>query len=389
MRASKSRVLAFFIGVAAVTAWPQAVPASPARPRIHLEPTTEEGRFVTRGAGYSLNLGPAEAVLLLSEGRPVRERPLGLAAAPVAVHVRLLGANTEALAEAGEPLPGRSHYFRGADRSKWRRDVAHFGRVTYRQVYPGTDLTYYGNAGALQHDFVVAPGADAGRIRYEIEGATSIRLDTAGDLLMATPMGELRQMAPVAYQDVKGQRVAVASRYVLHGDHQVGFQVGPRDERLPLVIDPILSYSTFMGGSAQDSGEDVTIAPDGTLWFVGTTFSSDLPQVVNGPSGDQDAFVSHFASDGKTLLSTTYIGGGSAEYANRAKATASGVYVVGGTVSSTSRAPTGRARSAAIHRRGSSRGALLPAVRHAELPHRVGCHRPPYTCGGLWQRSPR
>ena len=110
-------------------------------------------------------------------------------------------------------------------------------------------------------------------------------------------------------------------------------EVGPHDGRRPLVIDPVLSYSTFLGGSGPDNGQDVTIAPDGTLWYVGTTFSSDLPSAANGASGDQDAFVSHFTPDGRTLLSTTYIGGTSADFANRAKATASGVYVVGGTVS--------------------------------------------------------
>jgi hypothetical protein len=334
MRALNSRFLAFAVPVVGLTAWLQAVGLQgAARPRMSFEPTTEEGRFVTRGAGYSLHLGPTEAVLLLSPEGPTRARPRLSVAAPVAVRLRLDGANADARAEAGELLPGKSHYFRGADRSTWRRDVEHFGRVTYRHVYPGTDLTYYGTEGVLEHDFVVTPGADPGRIRFQVEGATSVRVDAAGDLVLATPVGEVRQKAPVAYQNASGGRVAVACQYVLRDERQVGFQLGPHDASAPLVIDSVLSYSTFLGGSALDSGLDVTIAPDGTLWYVGTTFSSDIPAAVGGASGDQDAFVSHFTPDGQTLLSTTYIGGSNADFANRAKATLSGVYVVGGTVS--------------------------------------------------------
>jgi hypothetical protein len=346
MRALSIRVLGLASSIAGLTAGGHAtdlraersaagVAASPslARPRMHFEPTTEDGRFVARGAGYSLYLGPTQSVLLISPEKPTRQ---GRLTPPprAAVSMKLDGATAGGRADASEPLPGKSHYFHGADRSAWRRDVAHFGRVTYRQVYPGTDLTFYGHEGALEYDFVVSPGADPERIRFLVEGATSVRVDTGGDLVLATPMGEVRQRAPVAYQSATGgERVAVACQYVLRDGRQVGFEIGPHDARLPLVIDPVLSYSTFVGGIARDDGQDVTIAPDGTLWYVGTTFSSDVPSAVNGASGDEDAFVSHFTADGRTLLSTTYVGGASADFANRAKATATGVLLVGGTVS--------------------------------------------------------
>jgi hypothetical protein len=342
MSAWPGRVPAFAGSVVCLTALLPAadLQAGTARPRIHFEPMTEEGRFVTRGAGYSLHVGPAESVLLLSPERPTRGRHRPDSAVPVAVRLRLDGANAEARAEASERLPGKSHYFRGADRSAWRRDVPQFGRVTYRQVYPGTDVTYYGNLGALEHDFVLSPGADPGRIRLEVVGATSLGVDAAGDLVLATPLGEVKQKAPIAYQVANGQRVAVACPYVLREDGLVGFEVGPHDVRRPLVIDPVLTYSTFLGGSAWESGLEVTVAPGGGLWYVGTTFSPDMPSARNGPSGDQDVFVSHFARDG-SLLSTTYLGGGSADSANRAKATASGVLVVGMTVSADFPSPDG------------------------------------------------
>jgi hypothetical protein len=211
--------------------------------------------------------------------------------------------------------------------------VPHFARVTYRQIYPGTDLTFYGNQGVLEHDFVVDPGADPSRIRLEIQGASGVRVDDAGDLVVTTAVGEVRQKAPVAYQIVEGQRRAVASGYTLGRTGEVGFRLGDYDSHRPLVIDPVLRYSTFLGGSDADAGQDVTVARDGSLWIAGTTFSSDFPGAGNVWSGDQDAFVSHFTANGQTLLSTTYVGGTSAEFANRVKATGSGVYVVGGTVS--------------------------------------------------------
>jgi hypothetical protein len=251
----------------------------------------------------------------------------------VVLRFRLVGGNAEARAEAGEAQAGRSHYFHGSDPAKWRRDVSHFGRVAYREVYPGTDVVHYGSEGSLEHDFVIAPGADPSRIRLEVEGGGSLRLDEVGDLVMVTRLGEVRQKAPVAYQLVNGRRRLVRSAYRLEGTNSVGLRLGPYDEARPLVIDPVLTYSTFLGGSAGEAGQDVTVAPDGSLWFVGWTQSSDLPGALNGWSGDWDAFVSHLAPDGRTLLSTTYLGGGLGDFANRARATSSGVYVVGGTVS--------------------------------------------------------
>ncbi|HYN04388.1 MAG TPA: choice-of-anchor D domain-containing protein [Vicinamibacteria bacterium] len=301
--------------------------------RLHFEPTSGDEQFVARGAGYSLLLGASASTLILAPAKPSREAPRPARSQPVVLLFRLMGANADARVETSEALPGRSHYFRGADPSRWRHDVPHFGRVTYRQVYPGTDLTFYGTAGALEHDFVVAPGSDPGRIRLGIEGASTLRIDEAGDLVMTTALGDVRQKAPVAYQLVDGERREVVSRYVLPKEGEVAFRVGPYEGHLPLVIDPVLSYATFLGGSSQDSGLDVSIAPDGSLWLAGSTFSSDLPGAGNGWTGDQDAFVSHLTADGETLLSTTYVGGGNADFANRLKATGSGVYVVGATVS--------------------------------------------------------
>ena len=300
---------------------------------LHFEPTTADGTFAAQGTGYSLHVEAGGSTLLLAPRKLSREAPRPTSSVPVMLRFRLIGANTLARGEASEALPGRSHSFRGADPSKWRRDVPHFGRVTYREVYSGTDLTYYGQGGVLEHDFVVAPGGDPGRIRLAVEGGSGLRLDAGGDLVIETHLGEVRQQAPVAYQVVGGRRRMVASQYVLEGTRGVALRLGAYDPSRSLVIDPVLRYSTFVGGSDGDAGQDVAVAPDGSIWFSGTTFSSDLPGADDNWTGDQDVFVSHFAADGQTLLSTTYVGGTNADFGNRLKVTASGVYVVGGTVS--------------------------------------------------------
>ena len=225
MRALNSRFLAFAVPVVGLTAWLQAVDLQgAARPRMHFEPTTEEGRFVTRGAGYSLHLGPTESVLLLSPERPTRDRPRLAVAAPVAVRLRLDGANAEARAEASELLPGKSHYFRGADRSTWRRDVAHFGRVTYRQVYPGTDLTYYGTRGGARARLRRLPGRRSrtdplpGRGR-DLGACRRGGRPGPGD---SGRRGEAEGPCRVPERE-RRQRVAVACQYVLRDERQVGF----------------------------------------------------------------------------------------------------------------------------------------------------------------------
>jgi len=300
---------------------------------LHFEPASAEGQFVAAGTGYGLLIGPGSSTLVLAAGRAGRT-PLGTVPSGSVLRVRLVGANASARAEASEVLPGRAHSFRGASPSGWRRDVAMAGRVTYREVYPGVDLTYYGNGGALEHDFVVRPAADASVLRMALEGAVGVRLDEAGDLVVAMPGGEVRQRKPVAYQLIGGERRTVACRYVFEDEGRIAIRVGDYDASRPLVVDPVVEYATFVGGSGADAGQDVAVAPDGTLWVVGTTFSVDLPGAGSGGSGDQDVFVSHFAADGRTLLSVTLVGGANADFGNRVKVNGSGVYVAGGTVSS-------------------------------------------------------
>jgi hypothetical protein len=211
-------------------------------------------RFLARGRGYGLFLTSTEAVLVLAPGRPLaRGGPaVARAGAPALVRMRMVGADPSARIAGAEPRPGHNHYLIGAAEG-WRRSVPAFGRVHYTDVYPGVDLVFYGTDRQLEYDFVVAPGADPAAIVLIFAGAEAMRVDHEGDLVLATGVGDLRLRRPVLNQEANGHRQPVEGGYELDGD-RVRFRVGSWDASRPLVIDPVLGYSTFLGGSSNDQG---------------------------------------------------------------------------------------------------------------------------------------
>jgi len=295
-------------------------------------------RYVSRGSAYSLFLTSTEAVL------EVGRRPSGgpLASRPVVVRMRLAGGNPVETLTGTDELSGKSNYLIGNDPSKWHTSVPNYARVAAKGVYPGIDLIYYGNQGQLEYDFEVAPQADPGRIRFALEGAQGLRVDSQGDLLVKVEGGELCFRRPVAYQKADGAERLVPVRYMLKGKNQVEFRLASYDRRQPLVIDPILSYSTYLGGSNIDAGNGIAVAPDGTAFIAGGTFSTDFPtahplQPNDGGSLDfpQDAFVTKINADGSTFAYSTYLGGKKEDVANGIAVDAAGeAFVVGTTFSS-------------------------------------------------------
>src|SRR5262249_12023170 len=261
-----------------------------------------EVKFLARGAGYTVFLTPSEAVLTLDRGESDR------------AVVRLMPVATRDGARiAGEnPLPGVVTYTRGGSIS-----APTYASVRYAELYPGIDLVYYGHPRRLEYDFVVAPGADPGQIAIAFDGVESLRID-AGDLVLRTGAGELRQPRPVVYQDIRGTRRAVSGEYVLDGDGHVRVRLGDYDASRPLVIDPVLAYSTYLGGSDDEAdliyyGAVTGIAVDaaGNAYVTGTTRSPDFPTTQGANrtlGGDQDAFVTKLSPTGAVLYST-YVGG--------------------------------------------------------------------------------
>ena len=218
-----------------------------------------------------------------------------------------------------EPLPGKANYFLGNDPAAWRAGVPLFGRVQVHDVYPGIELTYYGNERQLEYDFVVQPGARPDRISIRVEGADQVRVDAAGNLVLKIGEDEVRQHKPLIYQRVRGVKKEVPGGYRLTGETTVGFQVGAYDSDLPLVIDPTLSFSTYLGGKMDDRGWGVAVDPSGNVYIAGETLSRDMATnafgggVTNtfqgGTSHFGDAFVAKFAAGTSNLVYLTYLGG--------------------------------------------------------------------------------
>ena len=220
-------------------------------------------KFLSRGSGYSLFLTSNEAVLVLSQSEADESRKASRVARTAVrarhrksavVRMTLVNANPQSQAAGHDELPGKSNYFIGNDPAKWRTNISTYAKVKYEGVYPGVDLVYYGNQGQLEYDFVVAPGADPGLVTLAFEGAREVHIDARGELVLGVEGGEVRQHKPVVYQEVAGVKQEVAGRYVMKGTRQVGFRVAAYDPSRPLIIDPVLVYSTYLGGSGIDAG---------------------------------------------------------------------------------------------------------------------------------------
>jgi len=279
--------------------------------------------------------------------------------APDLVRLRLVGANPVAKAVGEAQLPGRSNYFIGNDPRKWRTNVPTYAKVRYKNVYPGVDLDYHGNQRQLEYDFVVAPGADAARILLNVDlmgqpgnKQKVVRLDADGDLVIQTDGGEARFHKPVVYQpEVRssgfpGHSSRVEGHYLLTASNQVRFALGPYDPTKPLVIDPVLSYSTYLGGSGGDLGNAIAVDSAGNAYVTGETFSTDFPTtnpIQGSLAGVTDVFIAKLNPTGSAPIYSTYLGGHDNSYSQDVYATDCGtgiaadssgnVYVTGFTAS--------------------------------------------------------
>jgi len=261
-------------------------------------------KYLARGQGYTLLLTPGAAVLgLRSEG----------AGKPTAwLRLDLQGASTEPAIAGEEPLPGQSHYFVGNDPAQWRTNIPTFARVRYQQVYPGVDLIYYGRQGRLENDFEVNPGTNPKVISWRVEGAEGIRVNSTGDLVLTVGGREVRLQEPRAYQLDGEQQRDIPIRYRVHG-HKVSFALGKYNRDQELIIDPVLTYSTYLGGSGGDTAFGVAVNSAGDAYVTGITASTNFPTTSSAYqttyAGDGDVFITEFNAAGSGVVFSTYLGG--------------------------------------------------------------------------------
>lgn len=309
---------------------------------------TDQGvKFLSRGRGYALFLKSNEAVLALQNPSLNTNHPPIHTASKASsgrthsvLRMRLVGANPSPQVSGVQRLRGISNYFIGNNPSRWRTKIPTYRKVRYESIYPGVDLLYYGKQGQLEYDFVLQPGADPKQLRLRFEGGGA-QIDALGDLVVAADGTKVVFRRPLAYQSDREDAAArqlVAAAYVLKGPNQVGFQVSAYDAHKPLIIDPMLSYATYLGGNYGDTANGIALDSSGYAYVTGSTTSTNFPtssayQSSNG--GGADAFVTKLASDGTDQEYSTYLGGNDYDSGNAIAVDSSGnAYVTGSTSSS-------------------------------------------------------
>ena len=306
--------------------------------------TSNEVKFLSRGGGYTLFLTRhAEAVLVfqkpaIQQGKT--ERVVAESTPAAVLRMKLAGATVNPEVAGLEELAGRVNYFVGNDARKWRTNVPTYARVNFHGVYPGVDLAYYGNRQQLEYDFIVAPHADPQKIAMRFQGAEAFSVDSNGDLVLTINKKELRFRKPVVYQEIDGRRHEITSTYMLKGKRSVGFEIAAYDPNRPLIIDPTLVYSTYLGGSIYSNGYGVAADSAGNAYVTGETCASDFPTTPSAfqsvSPGSCPAFVTKFNPTGSGLVYSTYLGGskGSGARANGIALDAAGNAYVAGTTDS-------------------------------------------------------
>jgi uncharacterized protein YfiM (DUF2279 family) len=277
--------------------------------------TDESVRYVARGAGYSFFFTDEQAVLSLvrTDGQDVT----GLA-----LELRFVGASPEATLEARQPAAGAVSQLTGAIGDS-ASNVETYQELVYRELWPAIDMVFRGDAGELKYEFHLDPGADPRDIRLDYDGASGLSLGSDGDLLIDTALGVLSDARPVSYQAGDGDRVPVDSRYAIHGadDGGYGFAVGDGyDRSQPLVIDPAIDFSTFVGGTGSDAGRGIDVDGQGNLYITGQTASANYPTTTGvfdrGYNNNTDVFVTKLDSSGSTIVYSTFIGGSAFDSGN-------------------------------------------------------------------------
>jgi hypothetical protein len=299
----------------------------------NLGQTDARVRFIARGSGYGLFLTDQDAVLSLQRSRQGgNEKNISASV----VRMKLAGANANAQVAGADVLPGKSNYLIGNDPAKWQRNVPQYARVRYRQIYPGVDLVYYGQQGQLEYDFRIAPGADPKNIQISFEGSRKLKLD-AGDLLVETGDGAVRLEAPRVYQKAGSAHRPVDGRFVLLARDRVGFEIGDYDRSRTLVIDPVLTYSTYLGGTGTEMLPSIAVDTGASIYVTGATTSTDFPvtdSTTFKAGATTNVFIAKFDPTGAALTFATYLGGTGADVSvGIAVDAATNVYVAGTTTS--------------------------------------------------------
>ena len=305
-------------------------------------------KYTARGNGYSVFLTGSDAVFAISSAKhpPEQQSRTGHAHSlprttekveSAAIDMRLVGGNLKPEVVAGNELPGVTNYYVGSDSKNWHTGVKQYSAVSYRDVYPGVNMVFHGAQRQLEFDFVVSPGADPKTIGLGFKGAKRLATDAAGNLVLASSAGDVVLHKPVAYQEKDGKREIVEAAFLVKNRNEVGMNLGAYDRGRELVIDPTLSYATYLGGSAEDEIFGIAVDGSGNMYVAGQMDSPTFPSSTGTVSnvGNFDAFVTKISASGTSVGFTTLIAisGTGIDSALGVAVSGSNAYVVGNTSS--------------------------------------------------------
>jgi photosystem II stability/assembly factor-like uncharacterized protein len=280
----------------------------------------QQVKFLSRGPGYDLFLTAEAAVLSLRKPLapsltqpPPANSPVNSAQSATVLRLKMIGAKKEAVAEGEGEMPGKVNYFIGNASANWHTNIPTYRQVIYKDVYAGVNLVYYGNQRQLEYDFVIAAGADPNVIKFRIDGANRIMLAKSGDLQLLVNDGTVTLQKPGIYQlDDDGNQREVKGEYVIKGN-EIGFKVKTFDSRKPLIIDPVLSYSTLLGTGSNEQGNSIAVDSQGNAYVTGVTSASNFPTTVGAfqTAGNTfgGVFVTKIDPTGTSLVYSTYLAG--------------------------------------------------------------------------------
>jgi len=312
----------------------------------------EKVSFYERGAGHATFFTEDGLILSLTKKESKAEKAsfnknvLGLMTEEPAKHtteavtLSFVGANARAKISSSDKMSGHVNYFVGSDKTKWRSNIPTYGTVTYKDVYKNIDIKFYGNNKNIEHDVIVRPGGDFSNVKFAYSGIKDLNVRDDGNLEVTLNHGTIIEERPVIYQEIKGERVAVEGSYkILNGEDGAftyGFTVASYDKTKDLVIDPVLVYSTYLGGTGEDAGNGIAVDSTGAVYVTGFTISTDFPLMspIQAVGNGADVFITKIDPAGSALVYSTYMGGSNTEIGNAIAVDSTGaVYVTGFTIS--------------------------------------------------------
>jgi len=255
------------------------------------------------------------------------------------VKTSFIGANLNPAISGEDLMEYKCNYFIGNDHNEWHTDVTNYQAVYFKEIYSGIDLKYYGNGKQMEYDFIVSPGSNYSQIQIQYEGVKSLSVNSSSELVVETEWGNVIEKKPIIYQMDGNDRLMIEGEYNITDINKFSFILDDNyNPNLELVIDPVLEYSTYLGGDDHDSGSDIVVDASGVAYITGGTFSTDFPTLnpYQGTfQGSHDAFVTKLSSSGNSLVYSTYLGGGGSDNGYDIAVDASGMAYITGYTEST------------------------------------------------------